>query len=111
MSDAEHLTVTDPGVERVLVVGVGLIGVSVALALRAYGVQVWLDDSDHQAVELAVALGAGVALPPEGLSEEPELVVVAVPPTAIGPVIQALTRTYLSGDIYGCWLGCVSTSG
>ncbi len=43
----------------VVVVGTGLIGTSVALALREQGVQVWLADSDPAAVRLAADLGAG----------------------------------------------------
>ncbi|MFY9888463.1 MAG: 3-hydroxyacyl-CoA dehydrogenase NAD-binding domain-containing protein, partial [Streptosporangiaceae bacterium] len=51
----------------VVVVGTGLIGTSVALALREQGVQVWLADSDPAAVRLAADLGAGRPLPADGV--------------------------------------------
>lgn len=44
---------------RVRVVGVGLIGTSLALGLRAAGVEVVLDDTDPGHLQTAVALGAG----------------------------------------------------
>ena len=44
-----------------LVVGTGLIGTSVALALRGQGVDVHLTDRDPQAVRRAADLGAGTA--------------------------------------------------
>ncbi len=45
--------------EPVLLVGTGLIGTSVALALRRAGVQVLLSDRDPEALALASARGAG----------------------------------------------------
>ncbi|WP_256863052.1 3-hydroxyacyl-CoA dehydrogenase NAD-binding domain-containing protein, partial [Microbispora sp. GKU 823] len=45
---------------RVLVLGCGLIGTSVALALRAAGVHVRLADRDLRAVQHAERLGAGL---------------------------------------------------
>ena len=52
---------TMPG--RVLIVGAGLIGTSVALALRAKGAQVWLSDADEGTARLAADLGAGLVVP------------------------------------------------
>ena len=52
--------------EPVLIVGTGLIGTSLALSLRRRGVAVWLADRDPDAVAVAVARGAGEALPAEG---------------------------------------------
>jgi prephenate dehydrogenase len=46
-------------VERVLVIGAGLIGTSVALALQEKGSQVWLSDRDPATAQLASDLGAG----------------------------------------------------
>lgn len=66
----------------VLVVGSGLLGASVGLALRRAGVQVWLDDVDRDAVAEAVERGAGDPWHPG--AGEPRLVVVAVPPAAAG---------------------------
>lgn len=73
---------TVPVTGPVLVIGSGLLGASVGLALRRAGVSVWLDDMDRTAVAEAVERGAGEAwLPGSG---EPRIVVVAVPPGAAG---------------------------
>ncbi len=48
---------------RVAVIGTGLIGTSIALALREHGSGVWLADSDAAAARLAADLGAGDLLP------------------------------------------------
>ncbi|MEO8330387.1 MAG: prephenate dehydrogenase, partial [Candidatus Nanopelagicales bacterium] len=61
------------------VIGAGLLGTSVGLALRQVGWTVSLSDTDHAAQRLAADLGAGNAGRP---SVEPDLVVVAVPPSA-----------------------------
>ena len=47
----------------VLVSGTGLIGTSVALALRAKGAEVWLSDRDQATARLAADLGAGTVVP------------------------------------------------
>jgi len=49
-----------------VIIGTGLIGTSVALALRSRGVTVWLADRDPAAAQLAADIGAGDALPPGG---------------------------------------------
>lgn len=69
----------------VLVVGSGLLGASIGLALRRAGVQVWLDDVDPDAVAEGVARGAGEPWRPD--AGEPRVVVVAVPPAAAGPAM------------------------
>lgn len=61
----------------VLVVGSGLLGTSIGLALRREGVEVLLTDLNPQNLTIAAGLGAGNAWI-EGV--EPQLVVVAVPP-------------------------------
>ena len=48
---------------RAVVIGTGLIGTSVALALRRAGVAVWLADADPAAARLAADIGAGTVLP------------------------------------------------
>jgi prephenate dehydrogenase len=68
----------------VLVIGCGLIGTSVGLALRAHDVDVVLHDRSATHVEVAVARGAGRPLS-DGL--QPYLVVVAVPPTSATVVV------------------------
>lgn len=73
---------TPPVVGPVLVVGSGLLGASIGLALRRAGVRVWLDDVDPEAVAEAVSRGAGEPWHPD--AGQPRLVVVAVPPAAAG---------------------------
>lgn len=72
----------------VLVVGVGLLGTSIGLALSRAGVEVWLQDVDDRHLRTASGLGAGRVAPD---AVRPALVVVAVPPGRVGPVVaQAL---------------------
>lgn len=66
----------------VLVVGSGLIGTSVGLALRRAGVRVWLQDADPVSLAEAVDRGAGEPWTPG--YDSPRLVVVAVPPPGAG---------------------------
>ncbi len=76
-----------PELRSVLVVGAGLIGASIGLALRARSVTVFLTDSDAEAVALAVERGAGL---PHGEHGTVDLAVVAVPPHRAGEVVRAL---------------------
>ncbi|GAA1729327.1 prephenate dehydrogenase [Aeromicrobium alkaliterrae] len=80
------MTATDlPG--SALVVGCGLIGTSVALALTARGVDVHLRDAVPGVAEVASSIGAGSVEP----VTDPDLVVVAVPPTVVpATVLSAL---------------------
>jgi prephenate dehydrogenase len=68
------------GTGPVLIVGTGLIGASVGLALSAAGVPVQLTDRDAAAVALATDLGAGR---PYQQAEDPAVVVIAAPPSAV----------------------------
>ncbi|HET7684490.1 MAG TPA: prephenate dehydrogenase [Marmoricola sp.] len=68
------------------VVGAGLLGTSIGLALRRAGIEVWLDDTNTEHVRTAVGLGAGVPPPTEGSAQ---LVVVAVPPDHIAELVLA----------------------
>src|SRR6478609_10145844 len=73
------------------IVGTGLLGTSIALALRRAGVEVLLSDVSREHVRTASGLGAGRARTDD---DRPQLVVVAVPPDLLGPVIaDALERT------------------
>lgn len=74
----------------VLVIGCGLIGTSVALALRDRDVEVHLRDARPANVELAVSVGAGTADPVEA----PALVVVAVPPSAVVETVRAALEEF-----------------
>jgi prephenate dehydrogenase len=77
--------------EPVLVVGCGLLGTSVGLALRAQGIDVWLDDLNPEHLRTATGLGAGVPLEDRAGAR---LVVVAVPPDHVGTaVVDALRGT------------------
>lgn len=72
----------------VLIVGTGLLGASVGLALRRHGIEVLLSDTDPGAAERAADLGAGVPVrSPDGAVE---LAVVAVPPEATAGVVARL---------------------
>ena len=79
---------------RVAVIGTGLIGTSVALALREHGAGVWLSDTDPEAVRLAVSLGAGEPLPDTGPEmgtgmDAADIAVIAVPPSAVAATLAA----------------------
>ena len=82
----------DVGVESVLIIGSGLMGTSVALALRHHDIDVFLEDITDSAVETAVSRGAGLAFDPSQHGE-PNLVVVAVPPQEVAVALEeALAR-------------------
>jgi prephenate dehydrogenase len=67
-----------------VVIGTGLIGTSVALALREQGVAVWLQDRDPESALLAAGIGAGELLPAKGPPAGPaDIAVLAVPPAAV----------------------------
>jgi len=81
---------------RVAVIGTGLIGTSIALALREHAIGVWLADSDPEAARLAVHLGAGEPLPERAHAD---VAVIAVPPAAVAATLaaaqaRALARCY-----------------
>jgi prephenate dehydrogenase len=76
----------------VLVVGAGLLGTSVGLALRARGIEVLLRDLNDEHLRTASGLGAGT--PVDGAQGAPQLVVVAVPPDHLADAIaEALVTT------------------
>src|SRR4051794_4554985 len=68
----------------VLVVGVGLLGTSIGLALRCAGVDVAASDLNEENVRIATGLGA-VNVPADDV--DPGLVVVAVPPDHLAEVV------------------------
>ena len=100
----------------VVIIGTGLIGTSIGLALSEHGVRVWLADGDRRAASMAASLGAGellpasdappptVPAPPDPGSAPPasagldlvpppggaaDLAVLAVPPDSVAPVLAA----------------------
>jgi prephenate dehydrogenase len=78
--------VTAPG--RVLVAGSGLIGTSIALALRERDTQVWLTDADEATARLAADLGAGTVVSDlrdaKGVAD---IAVLAVPPASVAATL------------------------
>ncbi len=79
---------TGPTLRSVLVVGTGLMGTSVALALRAHGVAVHLSDRDPATAEMAAAFGAGEVAGPD--TPPVDLAVLGVPPGRVPAVLAAL---------------------
>lgn len=75
----------------VLIVGTGLLGTSLGLALSDASYPVFLRDISPAAVHLAQDLGAG-RIAPAGL--RPDLVVVATPPDSSGAAIVAALREF-----------------
>jgi prephenate dehydrogenase len=71
---------------QVRIVGAGLLGTSIGLALTAKGVEVSLADLSPTAVRLAIDYGAG-RLPAD--DDRPALVVVAVPPDVTASTVAA----------------------
>jgi prephenate dehydrogenase len=71
---------------NITVIGTGLIGTSIALALREHDAQVWLTDSDPAAARLAADLGAGDPLPAK-TREPADIAVIAVPPAAVAATL------------------------
>ncbi|KRB74179.1 prephenate dehydrogenase [Nocardioides sp. Root190] len=68
------------------IVGTGLIGTSIALACRRAGLEVLLTDTSPDHVRTATGLGAGR---PRAAGDVPQVVVVAVPPDALGSAVGA----------------------
>jgi prephenate dehydrogenase len=78
------------------VIGTGLIGTSVALALTRRGVQVYLEDRDETNLRTAASLGAGESGRP---AEPVDLAVIAVPPGQVAAILvdaqrRGLARAY-----------------
>jgi prephenate dehydrogenase len=73
---------------RVLIAGTGLIGTSMALALRAKGAEVWLSDADGATARLAADLGAGTVVDDlrdaKGIAD---VAVLAMPPAVVGAML------------------------
>jgi prephenate dehydrogenase len=76
--------VTAAAPARVLVIGAGLIGTSIALALRERGGEVWLSDQDPATARLAADMGAGAVAPDlrdaKGIAD---VAVLAMPPAFV----------------------------
>jgi prephenate dehydrogenase len=81
-----------PAGRTAVVTGTGLIGASIGLALNTAGYRVHLQDKTTSHARVAAGLGAGSLDAPK--PEAVDLVVVAVPPTAIAAVVLAALGTY-----------------
>jgi prephenate dehydrogenase len=86
--------------KRVLVSGTGLIGTSIALALRDKGAEVFLSDADPATAKLAADLGAGVVVPDlrdaKGIAD---VAVLAMPPAVVGRELAAAQECAVA-DVY-----------
>ncbi|GAA3660832.1 prephenate dehydrogenase [Streptomyces fenghuangensis] len=83
-------------IRTLAIVGAGLIGTSIGLAMSRHGMTVHLMDRDTSAARTAAALGAGVVGAP---AEKVDLAVIAVPPHAVADVLaeqqaRGLARSY-----------------
>jgi prephenate dehydrogenase len=79
--------------DRVLVIGAGLIGTSIGLALRQRAIEVYLQDTAPGRLALAMELGAGV---PARDGDVFDVVVLAIPPNAIAMELQRVQRLGLA---------------
>lgn len=84
------------GAGPVLIVGAGLIGASVAMALTRRGVDTYVRDQDASVAHVAASRGAGSDQP---LTAQPGLVVVATPPDQLVPQIVAALTAYPSAVV------------
>lgn len=75
------------------VIGTGLIGTSVALALSRRGVRVFLEDRDEANLRTAASLGAGESGDP---AEPVDLAIIAVPPGHVGATVADAQRRGLA---------------
>jgi prephenate dehydrogenase len=85
---------------RVLIAGTGLIGTSVALALREKGAEVWLSDADPATAKLAADLGAGTVVPDlRDAKGAADVAVLAMPPAVVGREL-AFAQECAVADVY-----------
>lgn len=80
---------SEPVTGPVQIVGAGLLGTSIGLALRRRGIEVGLRDVNQENLRIASGLGAGSV----AAGSEARLVVVAVPPDHLAEEIETALRT------------------
>jgi len=94
---------TNPIIERLAVIGCGLIGTSVMRAARAKGAaaQIVAYDANPIVRERVRELGMAdlVAEEPVAAVQGADLIIFATPPAAIGPAVQAAAAGFKSGAI------------
>ena len=71
---------------KVRIVGAGLLGTSIGLALTKQGADVSITSQTKKSVELAISYGAGRA---SADTDEPDLIVVCVPPQLTAQIVAA----------------------
>ena len=76
---------------QVRIVGTGLLGASIGMALSSQGIDVALADSSPSSVHLASDLGAGR---PAQADDQPKIIVVCVPPDVTADVIEAELKAF-----------------
>ncbi|WP_221308576.1 prephenate dehydrogenase [Nocardiopsis mwathae] len=76
--------------------GAGLIGTSIALALRERGVEVRLTDPDSASLRLACDLGAGRPLDSDAGERPADIAIIAAPPAAVPEVVADAQRRGLA---------------
>ncbi len=81
-SKAQNSAIKTSGTVRV--VGAGLLGTSIGLALTKAGVDVSLETQSPASLALAIEYGAGRAAQP---TDKPALIVVCVPPETTAPIV------------------------
>ncbi len=88
------------GIEQIspaLIIGAGLVGASIGCALSEAGVVVHLRDRDRSHAMVAAGRGAGRLEEP--IASEVKLVIVAVPPVAIGEVVARSLDKYPNATV------------
>ncbi len=77
------------------VIGVGLIGGSIALSLGEHGFEVTVEDINREHLAMAATLGLGVRSDPSaGSVKDPDHVFVCVPPSAVAQVLIEACRRF-----------------
>ncbi|WP_084040065.1 prephenate dehydrogenase [Demequina sp. NBRC 110053] len=76
-------------VSRTHIIGAGLIGASIGIGLTSEGWDVTIEDADAAAQTLAHSIGAGGDRGRSADAPAPELVIVAVPPSATAAAVAA----------------------
>lgn len=85
-----------PAPRAVHIIGTGLIGTSIGLALRRSDIAVTLEDRDADVLGAAIERGAGTAADE---ATAPDLVVVAVPPGSVGEAMAAAAGRWTQATV------------